>query len=101
MHIQIINFNLTATGRVPRFTLPSHPQVATDASESIVGSREAFFPKSGAISCAVFHRERLSAGHVVAGPAIIEQMDATTLILEGQRCKVDSFLNLVIEETKP
>jgi N-methylhydantoinase A len=31
------------------------------------------------------------------GPAIVEQMDSTTLILPGQVGRVDEYLNLIIE----
>jgi N-methylhydantoinase A len=30
------------------------------------------------------------------GPAIVEQMDATTLVLPGQTADVDASLNLVV-----
>ncbi|MCB6585612.1 hypothetical protein LI108_13340 [Streptococcus gordonii] len=36
-------------------------------------------------------------GNVVKGPAIVEQMDSTTLILVGQKATVDQYLNMVIE----
>jgi N-methylhydantoinase A len=32
------------------------------------------------------------------GPAVIEQMDSTTVILPGQAARVDNYLNLVVEE---
>jgi N-methylhydantoinase A len=98
--IQIVHFNLTATGKIPQPMLPSYPNTSVDASGAAVGSREAFFPGCGAIACRVFDRDRLSAGNVLAGPAVVEQMDTTTLVLEGQECRVDSFLDLVIEDKK-
>jgi N-methylhydantoinase A len=33
----------------------------------------------------------------VIGPAIIDQMDSTTLVLPGQVATVDAHLNLIIE----
>jgi N-methylhydantoinase A len=45
----------------------------------------------------VYDRERLGPGHVIAGPAVVEQMDATTLLLPGQRAVVDGYLNMVID----
>jgi N-methylhydantoinase A len=33
----------------------------------------------------------------VVGPAVIEQMDTTTVLLPGDVCVVDSLRNLVIE----
>ena len=33
------------------------------------------------------------------GPAIVEQMDATTLVLPGMTARVDPYLNLILEMT--
>jgi N-methylhydantoinase A len=44
----------------------------------------------------VYDRARLRPGHVIAGPAVIEQMDTTTVLLPGDRCTVDDYRNLII-----
>jgi 5-oxoprolinase (ATP-hydrolysing)/N-methylhydantoinase A len=41
-------------------------------------------------------RETLGAGAVVRGPAIVEQLDTTTVVPPGQRATVDRVGNLVI-----
>ena len=56
-----------------------------------VGSRAREF-----LTTPVYRRERLRAGHRLAGPAIVEQMDSTTVILGGQEAVVDARANLVI-----
>ena len=45
-----------------------------------------------------YERARLHAGMRITGPAIIEQMDATTLILPRQLATVDSYGNLLLRE---
>ncbi len=58
-----------------------------------------FLPEAGGLtSCPVLAREKLGPGHVIEGPAVIEQMDSTTLILPGQRARIDPTLNIVIQE---
>jgi N-methylhydantoinase A len=52
----------------------------------------------GFVRCTVYDREKLGPGHRIAGPAVIEQMDATTLVLPGQRAVVDAYVNLIVEE---
>ncbi len=37
------------------------------------------------------------AGNRIPGPAIIEQMDATTMVLPSTAARVDSYLNLIME----
>ncbi|MEO8204251.1 MAG: hydantoinase/oxoprolinase family protein [Betaproteobacteria bacterium] len=45
----------------------------------------------------VYQRERLPAGAVFEGPAIIEQLDCTTVIEPGNRVRLDTLGNLVVE----
>jgi N-methylhydantoinase A len=44
----------------------------------------------------VYERAQLQAGNVVAGPAIVMEMDSTTVILPGHRGQVDGFGNILI-----
>jgi N-methylhydantoinase A len=44
----------------------------------------------------IYRRERLPAGTTFTGPAIVEQLDATTVIEPGDRVKVDALGNLEI-----
>ena len=45
----------------------------------------------------IYLREKMPLDAVVAGPAIIEQMDATTVIEPGDRARCDADGNLIIE----
>jgi N-methylhydantoinase A len=49
------------------------------------------------IETPVYQREQLTAGCQLSGPAIIEQLDATTVIDPEDRARVDSCGNVVIE----
>jgi N-methylhydantoinase A len=44
----------------------------------------------------IYRREGLPAGTVLTGPAIVEQLDATTVIEPGDHARVDAFGNLEI-----
>jgi N-methylhydantoinase A len=46
---------------------------------------------------AIYDRESLRHGHVVRGPAIIGEYSSTTLVPPDFVCRVDPFLNLVLE----
>jgi len=52
---------------------------------------------SASVSCPLYDRERLLAGNRIDGLAIVEQMDATTLIVPGATAIVDPYLNLLLE----
>jgi N-methylhydantoinase A len=44
----------------------------------------------------IFRRERLLADNVIHGPAIVEEVTATTIIESDRICTVDQYGNLVI-----
>ncbi len=45
----------------------------------------------------IYAREGLRPGNRFSGPAIVEQMDATTLVPPGTTARVDAYLNLILE----
>jgi N-methylhydantoinase A len=45
----------------------------------------------------LFARDRLRPGNRLEGPAILEQMDSTTVVPPGWHARVDGFANLVLE----
>lgn len=50
---------------------------------------------------AVYQRDLLKCGNVIAGPAIITQLDSTTLILPGHSGEIDAFGNILIRPVAP
>ena len=93
--IEIINFRLTARGRV-------HPLVESkgmmDQNEfsAETGYRDVVFNQDEPVQCRVFQRHALSVGDEVIGPAVIEQLDATTLVYPGDTARVDDLGNILI-----
>jgi N-methylhydantoinase A len=47
--------------------------------------------------CPLYDRYRLRAGNRLPGPAIVEQVDSTTMIEPGFVATVDAFGNLLLE----
>jgi N-methylhydantoinase A/oxoprolinase/acetone carboxylase beta subunit len=61
------------------------------------GERPALFDlNAGFVPTPIYDRPRLPAETPLAGPAIIEQPDTTTLIYPGQTARVDRFGNIII-----
>jgi N-methylhydantoinase A len=96
--VQAITFRLEAVGAVRRAELTRHPSATRDVGDARIGDREVWLVEAGGfVTCPVYDRERLGPGHRLAGPAVVEQMDATTVLLPGQAAVVDAFLDLIIE----
>lgn len=95
--VQLVTFRLEATGIVPKARLATFPDAGPDASGAIVGERSVWLPEArGFLTCPVYDRDRLQAGNRIEGPAIIEQMDATTVVLPGMHAVVEPGMNLIL-----
>ena len=68
-------------------------------ASAIVETRDVWLAERPAASCScpIYDRDQLDAGNRIAGPAIVEQMDATTMILPGMTARVEAYLNLILE----
>ncbi|WP_428486215.1 hydantoinase/oxoprolinase family protein [Rhodopila sp.] len=98
--VQLVTFRVEATGLVRKAAFQPHPPRAADASSAIIGRRDVWLPDAGGfVPCPVYDREKLDAGNRIAGPAIIEQMDATTVVPPGMTARVEPYLNLILEAT--
>lgn len=96
--VQLVTFRVAATGRVHKATFQPEPEVGADAAPAAIGERHVWLPEAGGlVRCPIYDREKLRAGNRIAGPAIVEQMDATTLLLPGMTGRVEPYLNLVLE----
>jgi N-methylhydantoinase A len=96
--VQAVTFRLEAVGAVLRAEIRAHPPATADEAAAIGGERDVWLAEAGRfVACPVYDRARLAPGHRLAGPAIIEQMDATTLLLPGETAAVDPYLNLIVE----
>ena len=94
--VEIINFRITATGIMEKVSLPELAR--SDAAPEASGQRPVHFGGDGFEATPVFRRESLLAGQCIQGPAIVDQFDATTVLLPGQIAAVDGHGSLLISE---
>jgi N-methylhydantoinase A len=96
--IQVVGYHLTALGEPGGLSLP--PLASTPSAspaDARVGERSVYFDEAGGfVATPVYRRERLLAGHHLDGPAIVEQMDSTTVLLPGQWAAIDAQANILI-----
>ena len=100
--VELVSLRVQATGRVHRPAIrpiDAAPGAAPDAARP-VARRPVYWRASGWVDCAVWRRESLSAGAVVAGPAIIEEYGSTTVAPAGWRATVDRYGSLVLEKPR-
>lgn len=95
--VQLVNLGLSATGDIVYPTVTEDEYKGEDASSAIIGARRVLSDNGEPVDYALYDREKLHYGNVVLGPAIVEQMDSTTVIYPNQKATVDKYLNMMIE----
>ena len=95
---EIVTFRLQAEIEVPRLELPALAHGDGRAERALKGERPLFdIDDNRFVRASVYDRQALMAGDTIAGPAIIDQFDATTVLLGGQTATVDDTATLIIQ----
>ena len=95
--VEIVNQRVQATGLTDKFNLPElRPAPAERAEPS--GERLACLEGNTLRPVPTYRREALLAGHTIEGPAIVDQLDSTTVLLPGQTALADRYGNLLVSE---
>jgi N-methylhydantoinase A len=95
---EIVTFRLQAEIDVPRLELPKLARGDGRAERASKGERELFdIDADRFVRAKVYDRQKLMAGDRIAGPAVVDQFDATTLVPAGAIATVDDTATLVIE----
>lgn len=96
--VQVVNFRVTAIGEVSKIGFKKYPYVGENAEKAIIETRPVFFEENkGYVETKIYDRSLLETGNKISGPAIIEQMDSTTVVTPSYTATVDEYHNLVLE----
>ena len=95
--IELVSARVQAIGAVPQA-----PHARVQGGESLDAARVArrrvyVDPATGWVEADVYRREALPIGVPFTGPAIVNEMSATLLLLPGQTGSVDPFGNILVE----
>ncbi len=91
--VEIYRLSVRAVGVTPKPQLKRHERNGAAAAPAT--SRAVYFESTGrAVDTPVYVRSDLPAGTALAGPAVIDQLDSTTLVPPGWRAEVDEWLNI-------
>ena len=96
--VQLVTFRAEAVGVVRKARFMPRAERGPDASAAFIGRRDVWLPEAeGFVATPVYDRDKLEPGNRIDGPAIIEQMDSTTLVLPRMMARVEPHLNLILE----
>lgn len=93
--VELYRLNLRAVGKTPHAELAKFP---TGSAMPAPRSRRSvrFDESPERIDTPVYWREEIPAGMRFTGPAIVEQLDSTTVIPPGVAVEVDAHLNIIM-----
>lgn len=97
--VEIVSYRVRGIGRVPPVEMPRFKPTGATLADALRETRRARFDGKP-VECPVYQRERLDVGLTVAGPAILDQFDCTTVICPGQIARVDEWKNLIVTGEK-
>ena len=93
--VEIVSFRVRGIGLVPPVEMPKFKPAGTTLRDARRELRRVRFD-GRELDCPVYQRERLDVGLTVAGPAVLDQFDCTTVICPGQTARVDEWKNLIV-----
>jgi N-methylhydantoinase A len=92
--IEIVNVRLTARIASQNLLQARHRLAAATQDDYVA---DVWFDAGGPLKTQITARGGLTSGQIVAGPAIITQFDATTVVPPGCAARIDDASNIVIE----
>lgn len=99
--VELVSLRLISLGLVPQAKLSPGKVTGRKVEAAKLGERKVYFGKEhGVLTTQVYNRDLFEPGHKLTGPAIVEQLDTTTVIHPEQEASVDEYRNIIIKEKK-
>jgi N-methylhydantoinase A len=93
--VEIVSYRVRGVGLVPPVEMPRFTRAGTSLADAKHETRDVHFD-GAPVACPVYQREHLDVGSIIAGPAILDQFDCTTVIDPGLVARVDDWKNLIV-----
>jgi N-methylhydantoinase A len=92
---EIVSYRLRGVGKVPPVKHREFEPEGAPIEKALRETRSVRFDGK-TLDCPVYQREALDVGISFSGPAIVDQLDCTTVIPPGHIACVDRFKNLIV-----
>ena len=97
--VEVVNLRLVVTVERRAPTHEKHTAARTTVKQAVIGKRKVWFPETGFVTTLVYDRDKLPVNARISGPAIVEQMDTTTVVPPRAKMRNDKlgYLHLEVE----
>ena len=93
--VEILTLRLKATTPNAPFALPQVAQGGVDPTKALKRRRTCRF-NGRDVDTPIYDGEKVMAGNIISGPAIIEETTTTVVIPEAYICSVDKYKNYIL-----
>jgi N-methylhydantoinase A len=94
---ELVTVGATVVGTGPEVRLPAHRPGTRSPDEARKPDRPVYFPElRDHVPCPIYDRGRLPVGARIAGPAVVEEAESTTVLPPGAIAEVDQWANLIV-----
>jgi N-methylhydantoinase A len=97
--VEMVSYRVRGLGLLPPVETPKFARTGAALADARRGSRRVRFD-GAELECPIYQRDQIDVGANVAGPAILEQLDCTTVIRPGQIGRVDESKNLIVTQER-
>lgn len=98
--IEIVNITVEAIGKMPKIVFDKLPTGTERVAEEAFEGERMIYSNNEWVTAPVISKDKLKAGNIVLGPAVINQLDTTVFVPDNVRAHVDKFGYLLLEESK-
>jgi N-methylhydantoinase A len=94
--VQVVNLRLKMDVAMEKPVIEPQTPGNPSPAPALIGEAEVVF-QQGTLMSPIYQREQLTCGNRISGPALVIQMDATTVVTPGWCGMVDPFGNLLLQ----
>ena len=97
--VEVVNLRLVVTVERKAPTHEKHKAARTTVADAVIEKRKVWFPETGYVTTPVYDRDKLPVNARIKGPAIVEQMDTTTVVPPRATLRNDKlgYLHMEVE----
>jgi N-methylhydantoinase A len=97
--VEIVTVRVSGSATLPGGEIAATAETPAASTPEPIATRRLFSDGEWA-EAPVYRRDRFVPGDRFDGPALIEQLDSTSVVLGGQHAEVDAWMNLRIRNTE-
>ena len=94
--VEIVNLHLISFGRMEKPKVEEIEVQPYTLEETVKEIRPVLFEGMGSVDTTIYLRDKMSPGMKISGPAIVEEVSASTLVYPDMTATVDKLGNLII-----